>query len=101
MPKEISKWPRHCARAASQANLKELLGVPAPRPGLLAGGEGRAVGEGLIVDPEILVREPMQNHLTPCAAKGNWRRVRRVKCIGVLNLSYNDLPHIIGLSASC
>ena len=59
------------------------------------------MGEGLIVDPEILVREPMQDYLTPHAAKGNWRRVRRVKCIGVLNLSYNDFPHIIGLSASC
>ena len=64
-------------------------------------GEGRAVGEGLVVDPELLIREPIQDHLAPHAANGNWRRVRRVKCVGVPNLSYNDFPHINGLSASC
>jgi len=32
--------------------------------------------------------------------KGAWGRVRRVKRVGVLNLSYYDFPHIFGLSAS-
>ena len=32
--------------------------------------------------------------------KGAWRRVCRVKRVGVLNLSYYDFPHIFGLSAS-